>query len=108
MTDDPQFNDKYIVFKREEFDQFLTAVAAFGDEHQCCDLPILPEHLKDATVIRGQDVFAGPALHTYAAMIGIVAAMNEGDVRARLTATADLFHERAIAADSLVTKKLPD
>ncbi len=100
--------DKYSVFKTAEFERILTEL-----------LPVLSAEfverieaakLTDATVIRGQDVFAGPALHVYASSAALAASLVEFDSGAqkRLQQIADLFHTRAVAADENPHKKLPD
>jgi hypothetical protein len=55
-------DDKYIVFKRDEFNDWALGLITVAPR---------PASLDDAVVIRTQDVFAGPALHTYAAGINI-------------------------------------
>lgn len=85
-------DDKYIVFKREEFFR-----AVLEDT-----LPLEQFALKDAVVIRRRDHFAGPALHTYAACIAMVAT-----VKPELQRIADYFHEQALEADA-TDGKFPD
>ena len=79
---------KYIVFKREDWEAFER-----DDDPSALEL----KALEDATVIRGQDLFAAPALDAYAAMIGIV--MKFGgmtpETRKELQQAADYFHDRA-------------
>ena len=110
MTD-----DKYIVFKREDFDEFFRLVQA--------DRPYIEaltdRSLNDAVVIRTQDVFAGPALHCYAASISVAAKLvsaqhidrdyteEEASQINRLQQIADYFHERALEADES-EQKVPD
>ena len=95
---------KYVVIKMEDWEaEFL------GDLSQEEVEAVESFIVRDATVIRGQDVFAGPALHTYANMIGLaVSLVSDPETQERLQRIADLFHERAVEADSLVHKKLPD
>jgi len=89
-------DDKYIVFKRGEFEEFWNRiVGAEGIDERVWDNA--PNDLEDATVIRGQDLFAAPALDAYAAMIAIVlkfGGMTE-TTRRELQMAADYFHERA-------------
>jgi len=96
--------NKYVVIKREDWEAaFLTSLTI--EEERALEAFIVP----DATVIRGQDVFAGPALHTYANMIGLAASLvTDPETQERLQRIADLFHERAVESDALVHKKLPD
>lgn len=93
-------NDKYIVFHREEWMNYVMA-----------DFP--PE-VEDAVVIRRQDIFAGPAFHAYAACISIsyqVLSMIGDADQLGLQKIADYFHEQAVEADDLAgagLAKLPD
>lgn len=92
-------DQKFIVFKRSEL------------------LPQVPSlaHLEamavyDAVVIRTQDEFAGPALHTYAATIAVAAKLlkeKDAETSRRLQNIADYFHFRSLEADD-GTHKLPD
>lgn len=67
-------DEKYIVFKREEFEELLKSR---GGMNHATFLQLLDElHrlvLSDAVVIRRQDKFASPCLLTYAAMMSMVA-----------------------------------
>lgn len=89
-------DEKYIVFKRNEF----TA---------CRITEYLPVPVADAVVIRCQDSFAGPALHSYAAGIALaIHVINAaGQDTTELRKIADYFHERAAEADA-THFKLPD
>lgn len=103
-------NDKYVVFKKEQFDHWMRRVRAFKpDDH--------PDMLKDAIVIRRQDIFAGPGLHAYAAAISTVIEMMEGGVifpmvmeqnLPQLYALREFFHAQALLADEYKDKKFPD
>ena len=97
-------NEKYITFKRSEFNRWWGQGSVGGTIH---DVPA-PEELFDAVVIRRQDLFASPCLFTYANMIALVAD-NIDDRRqaAELMRIADYFHDQAVlAADE--GHKLPD
>lgn len=90
-------DEKYIVFKRDNWEKWQ-------------DSPEYLDPVEDAVVIRKQDTFAGPALHTYANMIGIAAKMARqlgGNHSKNLQDIADYFHEQALEAD-YVDSKLPD
>lgn len=99
-------DDKYIVFKRDEFTNWLYTV----NPGPGID-PVM-----DAVVIRRQDVFAPPALDTYAngiqiaieAMLG-VGTDNPSPIPGvhRLQDIADYFHRQAAASWQSV-RKLPD
>jgi hypothetical protein len=92
-------DEKYIVFKRDDWNQSRSAGGAPAQE------------VTDAVVIRTQDIFAGPALHGYAAAISIATKILTEDgwpeTAGRLQAIADYFHERAVEADE-GPRKIPD
>ncbi len=100
---------KYVVFKREEFERWITLYL----RHSNIRRP-MPKPVPDATVIRGQDVFAAPALHAYANAMAVALAIIKGspttpdELRERLTKTADYFHGRAVEAETTDYRKLPD
>jgi len=91
-------DDKYITFKRSEFSEWLATGVGIVES---------PE-LRDAVVIRRQDLFASPCLATYANMIALVARhLPDKDQSDDLLAIADYFERQAIlAADE--GHKLPD
>lgn len=104
---------KYVVFKAEDwpFDQVLYYQLPDDTEGLITDLALEPDSY---TVIRHQDVFAAPALFTYAnviqAAIELVSAPNDPkDLApiADLEALRDLFQERALLALG-ADKKVPD
>lgn len=90
---------KYVTFKREDF---LTALRVDQVER------LTPLELSDAVVIRRQDLFASPALATYASCIGITANLTaDPQARQNLLDVADYFdRQAALAADE--GHKLPD
>ena len=91
-------NDKYIVFKREEFERYVFGAESHYTEYE----------LPDAVVIRRQDLFAAPALDTYAAMIAMVATnVSDPEVSTELLAIADYFADQARLAHE-EGKKMPD
>lgn len=97
-----ELNNKYIVFKREEWDDHVN-INVGGPE---------PAEVEDAVVIRRQDIFAGPALHAYAACIGLtVNLFGDADLAHRMERIADYFHEQAVLADEVAASgdaKFPD
>jgi hypothetical protein len=97
FTDDPDWDAKYIVFKREDFEKHVFGEVAYAQWE-----------VKDAVVIRRQDKFASPCLATYAAMIGLVASESEDPKKkAQLLAISDYFERQAqLAAEE--GWKLPD
>lgn len=99
-TEPPPHDDKYVVFKRPDFNRWWSQGSVGGTEHR---VPA-PSALDDAVVIRRQDLFAGPALAAYAACIAMVARANND---AGLQAVADYFHQQSVAAGE-EGWKLPD
>lgn len=98
-------DQKYVVFKREGFELEM-------DEWNPPIRELFEELIvSDATVIRGQDLFASAALHTYANSISIAARIMgaEGHVNSarRLQEIADYFHLRAAQAEE-IGFKVPD
>lgn len=93
MTIDP---NKYIVFKREDFDRW-------ADTIHDADSESMPEALPDAVVIRRKDVFAAPALYAYASTCVSVADVlditdGQPSMIAGLRDLADFFAGEADAA----------
>ena len=107
MTDEP---DKYLVIKRSTWEVICRDDAANDYANRSLINAIAASVVPDATVIRGQDVLAGPALHGYAAGAALVVAClpKEHPDRAKFQKVADLFHDRAVEADELGNKKVPD
>lgn len=99
-------DEKYIVFKRSEWEAFAVSGANAHDH------PL--NMVYDAVVIRTRDTFAGPALHSYAASIGVAARVIGivDPLKAKgLMDIADYFSERAEEADTIAhsdADKLPD
>ncbi len=115
-------DSKYVVFKTEELLQMMGGFLPMGDV-DCAPVAermtkaIEATMLHDAMVIRSQDVFAGPTLHAYAsavqstleimAIAGVPSGLMTFQVKS-LEELRDRFHEAAVVADSVSTKKLPD
>lgn len=117
-------DEKYIVFKRKDFDQLrekLISVELPTIVDRVLDLP----PVEDAVVIRKQDVFAGPALHAYASSIQTVIELLRSlstdpvnvdhgvpgltvEQMSRLYPIRDYFFQQAFEADDVRTKKVPD
>ena len=93
-------DDKYITFKRAEFEEWYKRANIRFE---------IPQALNDATVIRGQDLFAAPALDVYAASIAIVLKFGgmADNTRKELQAAATYFHERAEESRE-ISFKTPD
>lgn len=94
---------KYVTFKVEEFQEFLERMKDKGSAP-------MPAEVEDAVVIRRQDVFAPPALDSYANSIVVaLEALPDGfdHLRAQLREKADYFHEQAELAWH-TNRKLPD
>lgn len=101
-------DEKYIVFKREVFDQFLVN----------CSIPALSPQMgerlndlltnglvEDAVVIRTGDEIAPPVLDLYSSMYRVLADYMKTD---GMIAAADYFHQRAVEAWERDDRKLPD
>jgi hypothetical protein len=93
--------DKYLIIKLEDFHDW--------EADRVRPVSWLLEHaIKDGVVIRRQDLFAGPALHAYAACIALASKMSpDASTRRQLGSVADYFHEQAVLADS-EGRKIPD
>lgn len=115
-------DDKYVVFKKSDFETLLKRLASIGSiiEDELTSFPDI--QLDDAVVIRRRDIFAPPALDAYSFAIltsleglkeitlGIpyspdVEKINKRAVK--LQEISDYFHEQAKAA-WLTHRKLPD
>lgn len=106
--------DKYIVFKRNEFFEMMgyLALPPWEDNGTLlgADMDSAPQaaailaevakhELADAVVIRRQDRFASPCLFTYANMIALVADNIDDKERGKeLLRIADYFHDQAVLA----------
>lgn len=95
-------DNKYVVFKREDWDK------AEGQE----DWPWWENLVTDAVVIRRQDIFSAPALDAYANSIRAALAVLEHDggpsvISGQLQDIADYFSEQAAKA-WIEQRKLPD
>lgn len=93
--------EKYVVFKKEEFDNYFQDTRVhYG---------LVP--LKDAHVIREQDIFAAPVLSTYASSVqtAIEILQHAGQVPPDyLYKARDHFFEAARSAEANTTKGFPD
>jgi hypothetical protein len=111
-------NDKYIVFKSEEWIEWL-----MSPKQRLLPGDKLPEMLPDAVVIRRQDIFAGPGLSAYASAIqtyieafrqiievedGRLFVEENVPILGSLIALRDFFHEQAQIAFDHPNKKVPD
>ena len=100
-------DDKYVVFKADEFDHWWMHKVRPRLEG-VIDQP--PEQLVDAVVIRTQDVFAAGGLSAYANQIETVIEVGgvpQDDVL-RLEEIRDYFFDRAREAEQSPDRKLPD
>lgn len=102
---------KYLVVKREDFDELLRTTLKADDRVGHHRLTCVEDMaLDDAVVIRTRDRFAAPALHAYTEAIrntvdlldiyGLPAPPGLRDV-------ADYFHERAMEAMEHSEKQFP-
>lgn len=110
---------KYIVFKRDDYDELIGDADEKEDGHVVSALIDQLDRvwLRDAVVIRRQDLFAAPALDTYANSITIAIDVltkcqpggeDDTDVVKRLQEVADYFHEQAQKSWETQGRKLPD
>lgn len=117
-------DDKYITFRRSDFFIMMGFLALppwtdengqlIGENIDCAPLAALIQaeaakiELADAVVIRRQDLFASPALATYAAMIAIVTKREQDPVvKQSLLDIADYFERQGELA-AAEGYKLPD
>lgn len=99
-------DEKYVVFKADEFSDWYQTVDGAGDT--------VPMRLDDAVVIRTKDIFAGPVLHTYAGAVQTAIEVIRGtdthssrDWISHLEQVRDYFHDRANEADKVQQKRFP-
>lgn len=87
-------DEKYIVFKRSDWDKFITNLTAGYSV-------VTPDRVDDAVVIRTRDIYAGPALHAYAhaAMTTMEFLTPEHPEREGIGKVVDYFIDRANEAD---------
>ena len=84
---EPITDDKYMVMKVEDF------YAHWG---RASSVDVNKYAIRDAVVIRRQDLFASPCLATYASMISLVAKNHsDPEVSKELLAIADYFEDQA-------------
>jgi hypothetical protein len=105
-------DEKYIVFKRDEFNKCMMALLLEVDTSIVND--INSRQVSDAVVIRRQDVFAPPALDAYANSIAVAVKLarefgggHNSLMLDDLEAAADYFHEQAVASWE-TDRKVPD
>lgn len=104
-------DDKYLVFKREEFTKWLytNTMHDSWSEH----LEIAPRPLVDAVVLRLQDKFTAPALRAYRDQVLAVIEILESNgysnvtLTKQLQAVADKFEDFATMAVEM-SHKYPD
>lgn len=110
MTPEEPVDTRYIVFKRPDFYMMLGYLMdpdtpPKGAQHAMDEVE--KNYLRDAVVIRRQDLLAAPALATYASVIGLASHLTTGEVKERLLAVADYFQRQSeLAAEE--GWKLPD
>lgn len=127
----PTHSDKYMTFKTEELFELMGALAMpnsdtlkWTGDTDCAEVAERLQKalhecaLHDAVVIRTGDVFAGPALHGYAASIGVTISVLKDVIwpgrspqAESLQPIADYLSERAVEADEIAAAgnaHLPD
>lgn len=117
MTIDP---DKYMVWKREDFDHLLVGLknSLTPDVGEALN-NFCSAELSGCTVFRDQDIFAGPALHAYVGQISTVLEVTHemfpfistispsSPTLAHLEELREYFAQRADQADR-TPSKIPD
>lgn len=104
----PVDDDKYLTIRRSELNELLATIVG-NDSEQWVRDQLETYAVEDAVVIRTTDVFAGPALQSYASVIALVSQFCR--VREPLQKAADYFATRAQEADdkhAAGLSKLPD
>jgi len=104
-------DQKYVVFKREDLEK--VAPQLFDDLE---DDDVSRFVVKDAVVIRLQDIFSGPGLHAYANVVQtsidmirqLGTPLAQDAYLERLESLRDFFFSRASDADEVPHKKVPD
>lgn len=112
-------DEKYIVIKRSDWDNILIREAnpsLDGNVGRILN-DVASAQVPDAVVIRRQDIFAPPALDSYANGITLAlevlseadggADIYDAEIPKRLREIADYFHEQAQASWNTV-RKVPD
>lgn len=104
--DRPIVNEKYITFKRDEWD------AIADDKGSATKNQFLRIEVEDAVVVRLQDPLAGPALHVYSAMAAAMADIlndhGEDATALRLRKIANYFAQMESFSAEFSPKRLPD
>lgn len=99
-------SNKYIVFKREEFEEWVEDEIGLLEAD-----PPLPQEIEDAVVIRRQDMFAPSAFDAYAKAVAAALLVPSAYANDKTTETlrriADYFHQQAELAWT-TRRKIPD
>lgn len=103
-------DDKYVVFKRAEWETFEETLGQWIPRP---GTQPIPSELEDAVVIRTGDVFAPAGLHAYAHLVHFCIELANFDpaIKKQLETTRDYFLERAYEADERFRRracKYPD
>lgn len=102
----PTEDDKYVIFKREDWDHYMSPIemGRMGVDPMNAIRLLEDRAIPDGTVIRRQDVFAPPALAAYANGIGVALAVEQvssgmprevNEVGRNLQRTADHFQRQS-------------
>lgn len=110
-------SEKYYVFKKQQLIDLILDLQDAGD-YSIQDIKERIERnaLKDAEVIRSQDILAAPGLYAYAAtaqsMIELLGELGYTDDTAeqvgKLSVVRDYFFQAAQRAQGIVGKRVPD
>lgn len=102
-------DEKYVVFKRDDWENFKRDTifdyhpqATYGE----------PDPIEDATVLRPNDIFTAPTLHAYVGAVTTAIEIYERvlDIAApaQLAEARDYFMNRAEEADHTGSRRFPD
>lgn len=107
-------DNKYIVFKREEFvDAFTVLFDGRPTERSIVANNWIEDYaVTDATVLRPNDIFTAPTLHAYVGAVTTAIEIYERvlDIAApaQLAEARDYFMNRAEEADHTGSRRFPD
>lgn len=105
-------SEKYVVFKVEEWDDFVRELGAEDNQALVDVLTTFPEPVPDAEVFRHQDLVAAPVLYAasaiYQSYIELSGPMLSPEQREYMQGVVDHFFEAAERSTGLPKRKLPD
>jgi hypothetical protein len=98
----PERRDKkYVVLKQSDLPELMGELFG-GEAPEWAVDDVMAYALEDALVVRTQDRFSGPILHTWASLItAAIDASSDEELKAQLLVVADYLADRAREADEL-------